>query len=107
MPQGHTGKSALLPGNLGPIHEAQKSGDLCIVVVVVEELLEDIHGAVKAGGRGVYQVLLSIRGVNALNSYPVPSHSKDCDVLRLGKHRPCKPHFMSQMVTSPSIAVAK
>jgi hypothetical protein len=42
VPQGHTGKSALLPGDFRPIHETQHVPKFCIVVVIVEKLLEDV-----------------------------------------------------------------
>ena len=42
VPHGHSGKSPLLPGNLGPIHEAQEIRDLGIGVVIMEELFKDV-----------------------------------------------------------------
>jgi hypothetical protein len=74
--QGDSGKSALLPGDLRPIHETQHVPKFCIVVVIVEELFKDVHGAVKARRRGPSPVLLSIRGVNALNGSPIETHPR-------------------------------
>jgi len=76
VPQGHTGKSALLPGDLRPIHEAQESGDLGIVVVIVEKLLEDVQGGVQTQARCTVRMLCSTYCVHALDFRPIETHSK-------------------------------
>ena len=72
--QGDSGKSALLPGDLRPIHEAQESGDLGIVVVIVEKLLEDVQGGVQTQARCTVRMLCSTCCVHALDFRPIETH---------------------------------
>jgi hypothetical protein len=76
MAQGDARNSALLPGHFPPVHEMHKTGDLYIVVVIVEELFEDIQRAVQAQARCTVRMLCSNCCVNALDLRPIEIHSK-------------------------------
>lgn len=76
VPQRYARNSALLPGHFRPVHEMHKTGDLYIVVVIVDELFEDIQGAVQAQARCTVRMLCSICCVNALDFRPIEIHSR-------------------------------
>jgi hypothetical protein len=74
--QGDSGKSALLPGDFRPIHETQRVPKFCIVVVIVEKLLEDVQGRVQTQARCTVRMLCSTYCVHALDFRPIETHSK-------------------------------